>query len=158
MKTAIRKGLGFGVTSGVITTLGLMIGLTYSTQLKIAVIGGVITIAIADALSDALGVHISEESEKQKSQKQVWAATFSTAFYKFIIALTFIIPILLFNLTVAISVSIVWGAILIGFVSVEIANRRGLALWRVIGEHYFIAALVIIVTYFLGKFVGRIFI
>ena len=49
MKRSIRKGLGFGLNSGVITTLGMMVGLSASTQSRIAVIGGIIAIAIADA-------------------------------------------------------------------------------------------------------------
>ncbi len=50
MKAQIRKGFGFGLTSGIITTLGLIVGLHSSTHSKLAVIGGVIIIAIADAL------------------------------------------------------------------------------------------------------------
>ena len=61
MRESIKTGVGFGLTSGIITPLALMVGLTYGTNLKTAVIGGLITIAIADAFSDALGIHIAEE-------------------------------------------------------------------------------------------------
>ena len=36
MKASIKKGFGFGLTSGVITTLGMMVGLNASTGSKIA--------------------------------------------------------------------------------------------------------------------------
>ena len=49
---SLRVGLSFGLTSGVITTLGLIVGLASGTESKLAVIGGIITIAVADALSD----------------------------------------------------------------------------------------------------------
>ncbi|MBH0196170.1 MAG: hypothetical protein HP494_11385, partial [Nitrospira sp.] len=62
MKASWKTGLSFGLTSGVITTLGLMVGLHSGTHSRAIVIGGILTIAIADAMSDALGIHVSEES------------------------------------------------------------------------------------------------
>ena len=58
MKESVKKGFGFWLTSGVITTLGMMVGLNASTGSRTAVIGGIIAIAIADAFSDAVGMHI----------------------------------------------------------------------------------------------------
>ncbi len=66
----LNSGFFFGLTSGVITTLGLIIGLYFATASFAAIITGIITIAIADALSDALGIHISKESEKRFQKKQ----------------------------------------------------------------------------------------
>jgi len=63
MKSSLKTGLSFGLTSAIITTLGLMVGLHSGTHSRLAVIGGVLTIAIADAFSDAMGIHISEEAE-----------------------------------------------------------------------------------------------
>ena len=62
MKHSVKTGFTFGLTSGIITTLGLMVGLHSGTHSPRAVIGGILTIAIADAFSDALGIHLSEES------------------------------------------------------------------------------------------------
>jgi len=52
MKRSFRIGFSFGLTSGIITTLGLMVGLYSSTNSQLVVIGGILTIAIADSLSD----------------------------------------------------------------------------------------------------------
>jgi acid phosphatase family membrane protein YuiD len=60
MKDSLRTGISFGLTSAVITTLGLMVGLHSGTHSKIVVLAGILTIAIADAFSDALGIHVSE--------------------------------------------------------------------------------------------------
>jgi hypothetical protein len=49
MKDSIRTGISFGLTSAVITTLGLMVGLHSGTHSKIVVLAGILTIAIADA-------------------------------------------------------------------------------------------------------------
>lgn len=67
------------------------------------------TIAIADALSDALGIHISEESEGSHTVKEVWEATIFTFITKFLFAMTFTVPILILPLVVAIMVSVTWG-------------------------------------------------
>ena len=65
MNHSIKTGFSFGLTSGIITTLGLIVGLNSGTGSKLVVLGGILTIAIADAFSDALGIHISEESENK---------------------------------------------------------------------------------------------
>ena len=83
MRLSIKKGMGFGITSGIITTLGLMVGLYSSTNSKFVVLGGILTIAIADAFSDALGIHISEESVYKGKYSKVWESTFATLFFKF---------------------------------------------------------------------------
>ena len=69
MKSSTKVGVSFGLTSAIITTLGLFIGLSAATGDKLIVIGGILTIAIADAFSDALGIHISEESDKKNKKK-----------------------------------------------------------------------------------------
>ena len=154
MKLSIRKGFGFGLTSGIITTLGLIVGLDSSTHSKIVVIGGVLIIAIADALSDALGMHISEEYEAKHSTQEIWESTIATFISKFVFALTFIIPILLFELNTAIIVSAIWGLTLITIFSYFIAKQEKAKPFSVVAEHLVIAILVIIVTHFVGDFVG----
>ncbi len=78
MKISIRKGFSFGLTSGIITTLGLIVGLHSSTHSAAVVISGILIIAIVDALSDAIGIHISEESEIKHSTKEIWESTITT--------------------------------------------------------------------------------
>ena len=86
-----------------------MVGLNAGTHSKLVVLGGILTIAVADAFSDALGIHMSEESDKNTTHKQVWESTFAAFFAKFIIALTFVVPVLLFELLTAVIVAVVWG-------------------------------------------------
>ena len=45
-----RSGVYFGATSGVITTVGLIAGLYAGTESVVAVLGGIVVIAVADAL------------------------------------------------------------------------------------------------------------
>ncbi|MCK4485315.1 MAG: hypothetical protein KAU38_00955 [Desulfobacterales bacterium] len=154
MKRSIKKGFGFGLTSGVITTLGMIVGLSASTQSKIAVIGGIMAIAVADAFSDAVGIHISEESENRHTEKEIWEATLSTLLFKFLFALSFVLPVLVFELPVAIGVSVIWGLSLITIFSYYLATQQGVKPYKVVLEHVSIVVLVIIITHYVGKWVG----
>jgi len=157
MKTSLRKGFSFGLASSMITTLGLIVGLHAGTHSRTVVIGGILTIAIADAASDALAMHISEESENHHTTKQIWAATFSTFLSKLFFALTFVIPVLLLNLDTAIIVSIIWGIVLISLLSYNIAVSQKNNPAKVISEHLVISVLVIVAAHYVGYFVGIFF-
>ena len=155
MNHSLKVGFSFGITSGIITTLGLMVGLNSGTHSKLVVLGGILTIAIADAMSDALGIHISEESEGQHSHKEVWQSTRSTFFTKFIFALTFVIPVLLFDLSTAVIVAIFWGLLCLSILSYYIA-KKGEKI-KVILEHLLIAVIVILATHLVGKGIRGLF-
>ena len=145
------------MTSGIITTLGLMVGLHSGTHSKLVVIGGILVIAIADSLSDALGIHLSEESENKHTTKEIWEATLSTFLSKFAFTLTFIIPLLLFQLSTAIIVSIAWGLSLLCIFSLFIAKEQKAKPWIPIVEHLAIAVAVIIATHYVGDWISSAF-
>jgi VIT1/CCC1 family predicted Fe2+/Mn2+ transporter len=157
VKRPFTAGVSFGLTSGVITTLGLIVGLHSGTHSRLAVVGGVLTIAVADALSDALGIHIVEEARGGRSQRHIWRATFATFATKFAVALTFLLPVLLFELGTAIAVCIAWGFGVLAWLSWRLARAQRIPAWRVIGEHLLIAAAVVIATHALGDWVAATF-
>lgn len=157
IKQSFKTGFSFGLTSGIITTLGVIVGLHSSTHSKLVVIGGIIIIAVADAFSDALGIHISEESENKHLSKEIWISTFSTFLSKFVFALTFIIPVLLFKLSTAIIISVIWGLLVLGIFSFKIAQEQKAKPWKVVGEHLIIALVVIVLTHYLGDLISLIF-
>ncbi|MFQ5965413.1 MAG: hypothetical protein ACE5KZ_14145 [Candidatus Scalinduaceae bacterium] len=157
MRHSLKTGFSFGLTSGIITTLGLIVGLHSSTHSKLAIMGGILTIAIADSFSDALGIHISEESENKHNTREIWESTISTFVTKFIFAMTFIVPIMLLPLTTAIIVSIIWGLSLLEIFSFYIAKEQKVKAWIVIVEHLLIALVVIAITHYVGVWIGSIF-
>ena len=157
MNHSIKVGFSFGLTSGIITTLGLMVGLNSGTHSRLVVIGGILTIAIADAFSDALGIHMSEESENKHSAKEIWQSTVSTFLSKFIFALTFLVPVLLFELDTAVIIGAVWGLLALGVLSYVMARKQKKSPAEVILEHLIIAIAVIALTHFVGSWIGSIF-
>jgi len=151
---SIKTGVSFGLTSGIITTLGLLVGLNSGTNSKLAVLGGILTIAVADAFSDALGIHISEESEAKHTTREIWLSTFATFLTKFIFALTFAIPVLIFKLQTAVTISVVWGFFLLGIFSFFLAKETKSNPWKVIIEHLSTAIAVIAISYLIGNWIA----
>jgi VIT1/CCC1 family predicted Fe2+/Mn2+ transporter len=156
MKNSYKTGLGFGLTSGVITVLGIIVGLNSGTHSISVVIGGIITVAIADAFSDALGIHVSQEADIGKESREVWESTIITFFTKFIISLSFIVPILLFSLSTAVLVAIVWGLLVLTIFSYYLARQGRANPFKVIFEHVGIGILVIIITHLLGQRISNL--
>lgn len=157
MKRALRSGFSFGLTSGTITTLGLIVGLHSSTNSRIVVIGGILTIAVVDAFSDSLGMHMAQEAQNYYTHKIVWMSTIFTFLFKFIFSSIFIIPVLIFDLHKAIIISVLIGIYLIFLVSLIIAREKNESPYKVIGEHIFIALFVIIIAHYVGSFISNIF-
>jgi VIT1/CCC1 family predicted Fe2+/Mn2+ transporter len=133
-----------------------MVGLHSGTHSKIVVLAGILTIAIADAFSDALGIHISKEAENTHTTKQIWAATISTFLAKFLFAMTFVVPVFLFTLSTAIVMSLIWGLSILTILSYVIAKSQNKPTWKIIGEHLMIAIVVIGITHWVGDWLGKL--
>jgi len=157
MKDSIRAGFNFGLTSGIITTLGLMVGLNSSTQSHYVVISGILTIAVADALSDSIGMHFAVESQNNYSNKEIWEATFSTFVYKFIFSSMFIIPIIFLDLNKAVLIGILLGLYLIIANSLYLARQQEIKPIPVVLEHVIFTIGVVVVAHFIGIFISAIF-
>lgn len=153
MKASFKTGLSFGLTSGVMTTLGLMVGLHSGTHSRTVVIGGILTIAIADAMSDALGMHIAEESKNNGSTGEIWESTVATFAAKLVIALTFVVAVLVLPLSIAIVVNVAWGLLLLALLSFALARAQHIAPWKVIVEHVVIGITVVGMTHVLGDWI-----
>lgn len=153
LSKGLWKGVGFGLTSGVITTLGVIIGLHSGTQSRLAVLVGIAVIAVADAFSDAMGIHISEEAENEHSPKELWESAFFTFMSKLFIALSFSIPVTFLELSTAILVSTGWGLLLITAFSLYMARSQKQNPYKVIAEHVLITLLVILVAHYLGDII-----
>ena len=155
MEKSYKTGLGFGLTSGIITTLGLIVGLFAGTHSKQVVLAGILTIAIADAFSDSLGIHISEESKTQSTTLDIWKATITTFISKMLFALIFIIPLLLMPINSAVIVSVIIGMVILGIFSYYIGVSRNSSPIKTIIEHLLIGLVVIFLTNYLGNVISE---
>lgn len=154
-------GIAFGLTTAVITSLGMIVGLVSATSSRLSVLAGIVIMAIADGLSDSVSLHIVEESEVVKgkakhNQKEVWLTTLFCFLSVSGFSLTFAIPILLLPLGIAVFVSIVWGICLLILLNIYIAKIRNEKPIKLIVEHVLLAIVVIVVSDFIGLLVSLV--
>lgn len=153
LRDSLLAGFGFGTTSGVITTLGVITGIYASSGSKMGVLTAIITVSIADAFSDALGEHISEEYKRHTTEQDVRNITFSTFLSKLLVGISFTIPFLFFPINHAVIISILYGAVVLSALSVRVAKNSSRSNLGVIAEHIAVASLVVFITFFVGKIV-----
>jgi VIT1/CCC1 family predicted Fe2+/Mn2+ transporter len=127
-----------------------MVGLYSTTNSTLIVIGGILTIALADALSDSVAIHVAVESQIKYTIRDVWETTIATFFYKLIFAIIFIPPFLLLPLEKAVLLSILMGLDIIFINSLILARMREVSAQKIISEHLILTLLVITASYFIG--------
>lgn len=149
-------GISFGLTSGVITTIGMIVGIDTATKSSLAVVTAILTIAVADSLSDALGMHLSEESRLDEKDKPIWAISIYTFIGKLLFSLIFIIPIILFKNPLNVQLSVVIGFVLIAILAFLVAKRKGESPLKQSAEHVGLTILVIILSYIMGTIAERV--
>ena len=152
-------GVSFGITLGVITALGMIVGLHEATSSRLAVFAGIVVMAIADGMADAAGFHVVEEAELENgkakhSSREVWMTTFFTFLGVCGFILTFAVPILIYDLGFAVIVDIVWGILLIVALNIYIAKLKNESAIKLVTEHVSLAVVVITISYFTGKLIG----
>ena len=152
-----RTGIFFGATSGVITTIGLIVGLHAGTQSIVAVLGGILVVAVADAASDAMGIHLAQEADPESTHDHIWAATIWTFVTKLVVALSFALPLLWLPLQTAVIVCVSWGLLVITLLSIYLARVQRSNALHVITEHLGITIIVVTVSYFIGVWVRTSF-
>ena len=152
--------ISFGLTTAVITSLGVMVGMHSATSSKLAVIAGIVVVAIADGLSDALSLHTSEEAEVENGNakhtpKELWVTTLFTFITIAGFSLTFVIPILLFPFRTAVIIAITWGILLLTLLNLYIAKIRKDSPVKTIFEHILLTLLVVTISYCVGSIVNK---
>ncbi len=156
MRESVLKGISFGITSGVVTTVGLLMGLAASTNAVLPVISGILIIAVADALSDSFGIFVEEESSgvSIKSMREAAAATFLA---KFFVALSFISFFIFFPLDLAVLCSVIWGVFLSGTFSLYLAKIKNQKKLPFALSHIALTLIVIFLSHYLGKLISWLF-
>jgi VIT1/CCC1 family predicted Fe2+/Mn2+ transporter len=134
----------------------MLVGMYSATSSKLAVIAGLVVMAVADGLSDAVSLHTAEESEvteggSRHTAKELWLTTALTFLSVSGFTLTFAIPLILFPVETAISIAIAWGIMLLVLLNYYIARIREEGPAKLIVEHIFLAVTVIVISYLVGN-------
>lgn len=158
MLRRIKKGFrlyqtkfSFGATSAIITNLGLISGLWTGAHPKLAIVGAMLLIAVADNISDSFGIHIYQESELL-STKEIWISTITNFLTRIFVSLTFILLVMILPIKPAVFISIAWGLLLLAALSYTIAKGEKINPYFALLEHIGIAIVVVVLSNYVGGF------
>jgi VIT1/CCC1 family predicted Fe2+/Mn2+ transporter len=70
--------------------------------------------------------------------------------------MTFVVPVILFPLSTAIVISLIWGLLILSLLSYIIAKSQSEPPWKIVGEHLLIAIVVIGITHWVGDWIGKL--
>jgi vacuolar iron transporter family protein len=146
------RQLSFGGTAAVVTSMGLIVGLGASGAPRATVLGSLLIIALADNLTDALGVHVYQEAERlpQAEALRTTAANFVT---RLLTTLSFV-AIVEAAPAMAIPLSLAWGVALLAALSWLIARRRGVSPAGEVVRHLAVAAVVMLASRLIGLWIS----
>lgn len=140
----------FGATSSITTSLSLIVGLDSTAHPKVTIISALAVLAIADNISDSLGIHIYRESEKAH---QTSLYTFTNFFTRLVLTSIFAAIVLFLPNPVMVPVTIALGMIVLSVLSYGIAVDQKINPVKEILKHLCIAVIAIIVSHFVGEFI-----
>ncbi|MGA1979040.1 MAG: hypothetical protein ABSG99_00530 [Sedimentisphaerales bacterium] len=155
LKNTVRPAqtrFSFGATSAIITNLGIITGLDSLTHPKLSIIGALLVIALADNMSDSFGIHIYQESE-HIGKKEVWLSTLTNFLTRLFVSSTFIILIIVLPIRLAAVCSVIWGLLILTFMTYTIAKQQKISPLSAILVHITIAVVVVVASNFIGGFV-----
>ena len=143
----------YGICSGVLTTLGIIVGLNSATASELAVLSGIAVIAFCDSLSDAMGMYASKRTERGNSSKSALTAALNTFIGKVVFTLTFMVPFILLGFDSAVIASIVWGLLLLTFVSFEISFMQHENLFKTVFKNLGTGVVIIVSSHYIGHLI-----
>jgi predicted adenylyl cyclase CyaB len=146
--------LMFGLTSGVLTTIGVLVGVNSATSSRLSVIAAVAAIAVADSCSDAFGMYMAKVSERGGSTHQALRFALGTLAGKAVLPLTFIVPLLVLPLSAAVGVDLAWGALTLVLLSAEQAVVEQQSVARRIGRNLGLALVILMNSALVGWLVA----
>ena len=145
--------LSFGGTAAIVTSMALIIGLGAATATKSIIVSGLLIVALADNLTDALSMHVYEESRQRLDPRDAFAATVSNFATRLLLALTFVLLVIALPIGSAVVASTVWGLSLLAALSWALARERKVSFVTEAGKHGAAALAVILISRWIGALI-----
>lgn len=139
----------FGSSAAIITDVSLIVGLGTARTGKAPLLAGLLTIAVADNISDSLGIHLYKESEGC-GEKLSMLSTILNFLSRLLISSTFVAIVMVFSLAQAVLIGLIWGLLLIVLISYFLSrNNKDNPVTEIL-KHVVAAAVVIVLSRYLG--------
>jgi vacuolar iron transporter family protein len=126
--------------------VALIVGLDAATATKSTIVSGLLIVALADNLTDALSMHIYQESERRLQGQEAFGATLGNFVTRLLLALTFVLLVWLLPLGSAIVLSAAWGFLLLVALTWALARERRVSFVSEAFKHVAAALAVILVS------------
>lgn len=144
--------VSFGSASAVVTSLGLIVGAAAAQTQTTSLFEALLIVALADNLTDALSIHIYQESEKLEGRRAL-ISTVGNFTTRLVICATFWLILIVLPAADAVGVSLAWGMFLLSALTWFVARARGANPATEVGKHLAVALVVIAMSIFIGMFV-----
>jgi len=148
--------ISFGITSAIVTSLAFIVSLSGNIEPRMPIIGSLLVFAVADNISDSLGIHIFQESDLKKTGT-VNTSTISNFLARFLVILSFVMVVYLFPIQPAVIISVVLGISMLMALTYLIAVERETKPLPAMIQHLAIAALVVIASLVLRTWIVTLF-
>jgi len=154
-----RQGIFFGINSGIITTVGLIAGMSQTTTNPLFIVISVLSIAISDGVGEAYGIFLSKKAELTKDkgdgpiQSLIWLFI-----SKFLIVVSFLIP-LIFYWNLKYYTNLVWpiifSVVILTLTDCRLSKIRNEPMSKYLIPHYILLAVVLILTKGIGVILSK---
>lgn len=150
------KNYIFGSSAAIITDVSIIVGLGSARTGKAPILAGLLTIAVADNISDSLGIHMYKESEGCGERLSLFS-TILNFLSRLLISATFVAIVMVLPMNHAILVGLVWGLLLIVLISYLISRSNKDNPVTEIIKHVLTAVVVIVLSRYLGYMIAAHF-
>lgn len=154
-----RQGIFFGINSGILTTVGVIAGISQTTTNPMYVVISVISLAISDCIGEAYGMYLSKKAEQVRDfGKGPLYSLLAVFISKFITVLLFLAP-LLFAWNLKYFKNLVWpilySLIVLIFIDNKLAELRKESKIKYIVTHVILLLVVVVSTKFIGQILSK---
>ena len=158
ISSSLRQGLFFGANSGVITTTGLLAGVSQSTNNPLVIIISLVSLAISDGISEAYSLYISKKAENPGDSSNGPLLSFGgVVLTKISIVLSFMLPFI-FSRSLKYYKNLVWPLLwsifLLIVVDYKLIQLRDEKILDYLIPQILLILLVVLSTKFLGNYIS----
>lgn len=155
-----RQGIFFGINSGVLTTVGVIAGISQTTTNPMIVVVSVLSLAISDCVGESYGMYLSKKAEKvNETNSGPVVAMISMFIAKFLTVICFLIP-LLFVWNIKYYKNLMWpvlySVIMLTIIDIRLSKLRGDDVKQYLASHGLLLFVVVMSTKYIGQVLYKI--
>jgi VIT1/CCC1 family predicted Fe2+/Mn2+ transporter len=137
--------ISFGSTAAIVTSMALVTGLNAIGASRSTTVTALLIAALADNLTDALSIHVYQESERLE-QREAFIGTLYNFAARLLGCLTFVGLVAVLPSDAMVPASIIWGTLLLMALTYLLARERQVSVAAEIIKHLLAATAVLIIS------------